>query len=171
MLLLVMITEEGQMTFRTLISKVTIFAAFKAHNFIETLETFASMIHSTASGIHKIAICAVVTMECRLVVALQLSFAHFGRHLGAGADLMPGLTAKVTGNNDFLAKLGIVFGRCRQFEPWMSVGAGRTRGAKAGKVVEAKNSSDVAMATRWAVATEAAIVPRAVFDLALGVDV
>ena len=82
---------------------------------------------------------------------------------------MSGLAAVVASDDDLLPERGVVL-RSRQLEPRVRVGAGRTLRAEPGQVVEAEHPADVSVAAGGAVAAEPAVVPGAVADLALGVD-
>ncbi len=77
----------------------------------------------------------------------------------------------MTGNDDLLAESGVDLVGRGQLEPRVCVGALGSGGAEAGEVIEAEHPAHVPVPARRAVATEAAVVPRTVADLRLGIDV
>ena len=77
----------------------------------------------------------------------------------------------MTRDDDFLPELGVLLGGGGKLEPGVGVGAVLAGGAEAGKVVDAENAADVAVAAVGAVAAEPAVIPGAVPHLGLGVDV
>lgn len=93
-------------------------------------------------------------------------------YLTAVYRLVPVLAAKMTNNNRrLLLVLQILVGRRGQLEPRVHVLAVGPVGAKSGHVVGAEHAPHVAVPAVRPVPAEAAVVPRAVFYFALGVDV
>lgn len=84
---------------------------------------------------------------------------------------MANFAAEMTGRRALLHLVFWYLGNGGQFETRMHVFTCGSVWTEAGQIICTQNASHVPMATERTVPTEAAIVPRAIFDFALRIDV
>ena len=98
-------------------------------------------------------------------------FFEVGWHFGAVRHLVSNLPAVMASDDDLFGEARVLLGRRGDLEPRVGVLALRPLGAEAGQVVEAEDPADVPVAAVGTVPAETTVVPGAVADLALRVDV
>lgn len=114
------------------------------------------------------------TVAHRLELGLLLSVQHLlllRRHLRTARRLVAWFSAVVTHWRLFTGHVSLLLGRWWQLEAWMHKFALRSRRTESGQVVHAEHTSYVTMAATRSVSTEAAVIPRTIFDFALRVNV
>lgn len=104
------------------------------------------------------------------LVSLELGFALLWRQLWAERSLVTKLGA-VVAHGRSLRHLFTEISRSRKLEAWMHVFARFAFGTESGEIILAQNASNMPMPTAGAMPAKTSIVPRAILDFALGVDV
>jgi len=151
---------------RTLVGKVTVLAALEASDLVQGLEpVWPSITH----WVHSVIILGV-RHKC-LPWFGHLLIPKLLRHLRAVADLVPHLTTIMTGDDNLLPQLSVHVWRCWQLKSWVGVWAAGTCRAETSKIVDAKDTSHMAVAAVGTVAAEPSVIPRTVADLGLWVNV
>lgn len=103
-------------------------------------------------------------------VGLELSFTLFWRQFRAERSLVAELSTVVTHWRS-LRKFFTQISSWRKLKSRMHVLTSLSIRTKASQIILAQNSSHVSVSAAGSVSTEATIVPRAILDLALGIDV
>lgn len=95
---------------------------------------------------------------------------YLGRHIITIGRLVSEFTTKMTGWRTFGHLILWHFWRWRKLKSWMHKFAHLSVRTKSSQIICTQHSSNMPVPTVWTMSTEATIIPRAIFDLAFGVD-
>jgi len=153
-------------TLGTLVSKMTVLSTLEARDLVQSLKSMRSPV---SHGVHSVVILCVghegLPWLGPLLVLQLLG------HLGAVADLVTHLPTVVASDDHFLAHLWIHVRGSWQFKSRMCIWTRGSSRTEASQVVNAEDSSYVAVATIGTMAAEPSVVPRTVTNLGLWVYV
>lgn len=159
------------MSFWTLVGIVSLLPALVAGDLVQRSKTsLQSRGVDDGSFVVLVSSAAVVVVLVVVVeVHPRMLFFQLGRHLVAGDGLVAGLSAVMAHDGRPLGLLSRVLNG--EVELGVHELAFGSVGTEAAQIAEAHDASGVAVAAVGPVPTEPAIVPRAIFDLGLGVNV